>query len=365
MPGTLPKLVGVLNSVRHKPTNAVHPSLNGRHLFGKGWSRRAMRAAGDKKMTVTSKFGSLLICGALLAGFWAAEAQAAATGSFQQTISLDAAVLLDVSTGSGTINIRAGAPGQVEIIGHIKVRRGSFLGLFKTSSDEMQAFVDRFESEPPVILADGRLQVGHVRGNRYGRNVSISYEIVVPVDTEVKSHTGSGSQEISGVSGPVAVDTGSGRLTLTDVGGAVSARSGSGSITANGIAGSFEAHTGSGRVRLTQASPGDVIVTTGSGSSELHGVVGALRVKAGSGRIVVDGQQTGAWKLDTGSGSVKVSLPTDAAFELHAESGSGSINIEHPLTIQGKISKRHLRGKVRGGGELLTIDTGSGSIRVE
>ncbi len=316
-------------------------------------------------MTVTSKFGSLLMCGALLAGFWPVEAQAAVTGSFQQTISIDEAVLLDVSTGSGTINIRAGTPGQVEITGHIKVRRGSFLGLFKTSNDEMQAFVDRFESEPPVILTDGRLQVGHVKGSRYGRNVSISYEIVVPADTEVKSHTGSGSQEISGVSGPVAAGTGSGNLKLTDIGGAVSARSGSGSIIAEGIAGSFEAHSGSGKVRLTQTAPGDVVVTTGSGSSELHGVVGALRVKAGSGRIVVDGQQTGAWNLDTGSGSVRVSLPEGAAFELDAESGSGGINIEHPLTVQGRISKRHLRGTVRGGGELLAIDTGSGSIRIE
>ena len=316
-------------------------------------------------MTVRSKFGSILMCGVLLAGLWPVQAQAAATGSFQQTISIDEAVLLDVSTGSGTINIRTGNPGQVEIKGHIKVRSGSFLGLFRTSSAEMQAFVDRFESEPPVILADGRLQVGHVKDKRYGRNVSIRYEIVVPVDTEVKSYTGSGSQEISGVSGPVQAGTGSGRLTLTDVGGAVSARSGSGAIIAEGIAGSFEAHSGSGKVRLTQAAPGDVVVTTGSGSSELHGVVGALRVKAGSGRIVVDGQQTGAWNLDTGSGSVRVSLPIDAAFELNAESGSGSINIEHPLTVQGKISKRHLRGKVRGGGELLTIDTGSGSIRVE
>lgn len=159
-------------------------------------------------MTVTTKFRLFLMCGALLAGFWAAETQGAATGSFQQTISIDEPVRLDVSTGSGTISIHAGDPGQVEITGHIKVGRGSFLGLFRTSSDEMQTFVDRFESEPPVILADGRLQVGHVKDKRFGRNVSISYEIVVPVDTEVKSHTGSAffrkSQDFIGLYGMCA-----------------------------------------------------------------------------------------------------------------------------------------------------------------
>ena len=229
----------------------------------------------------------------------------------------------------------------------------------------MQELVDRFESDPPVNLADGQLQVGHIKDKAFQRNVTINYEIVVPVDTEVKSHTGSGSQEISGISGPVEAGTGSGRLTLTDIGGAVAVRTGSGSIKADGIAGSFEAHTGSGSVNMTQEAPGDVVVTTGSGSSELHGVVGALHVRAGSGRIVVDGQQEGVWNLDTGSGSVRISLPEDAAFELDAESGSGSINIDHPLTVQGKVSKRHLRGQVRGGGDLLRIETGSGSIHIE
>jgi hypothetical protein len=315
-------------------------------------------------MTVTSIFRSFLLCAALLAGTWAADAEGAVTGSFQRTISVDEGVSLDVSAGSGSITIHAGDSGKIEIIGHIKVRRGGFLGLFKKSSDKQEEFVQLFESEPPVILEDGQLRVGHVEGNKYGRNTSISYEISVPVSTEVKSHTGSGSQEISGVSGPVEVHTGSGSTTLTDIGGSVSASSGSGSITADGIAGAFEAHAGSGSIRLTQEAPGDVVVTTGSGSSELHGVVGALRAKAGSGRIVVDGQQAGDWYLDTGSGSVKVSLPGDAAFELDAETGSGGIDISHPLTVQGKISKKHVRGQVRGGGEMLTIETGSGSIRI-
>lgn len=316
-------------------------------------------------MTETSKFRSILMCGLLLAGFWAVEAQAAATGSFQQTISINEPILLDVSTGSGKIDIRAGSSGQVEITGHIKVGHGSFFGLFKTSSAKMKAFVEEFESNPPVVFEDGRLIVGHVKGNRYGRNSSITYEIVVPMDIEVKSHTGSGSQEITGVAGPVEVRAGSGRITLTGIDGAVSARTGSGSITAEDIGGAFKAHAGSGRIKFSQSAPGDVVVTTGSGSSELHNVVGALRVKAGSGRITVDGRQEGEWKLDTGSGSVRVSLPQDAAFDLDADFGSGGIDIDHPISVQGKISKRHLRGTVRGGGDLLLIDTGSGSIRIE
>ena len=215
-----------------------------------------------------------------------------------------------------------------------------------------------------MSLTDGRLEVGHIKNRSSRRNVSISYEIVVPPETEVKSHTGSGSQSISNVTGPVAVGTGSGKITLKNIGGPVKARSGSGGIRAEEIAGAFEAHSGSGSINLTQVAPGDVVVSTGSGGSELHGIVGALRVRAGSGQVVIDGQQEGEWNIDTGSGHVRIDLPDDAAFRLDAQASSGGIVVDHPLTINGKVSRRHMRGDVRGGGDLLRVETGSGGIRI-
>ena len=131
------------------------------------------------------------------------------------------------------------------------------------------------------------------------------------------------------------------------------------------MAGAFTASTGSGSIQMSQTAPGDVKASTGSGSMELTGVVGAVKAKAGSGRIRIDGRQEGDWKVNAGSGSVRIRLPADAAFTLDAETGSGGIDIEHPLTVEGKVSKRHLRGDVRGGGHLLRIDTGSGGVRIE
>ena len=315
-------------------------------------------------MNSTPSIRFLALCGILLSSFWAANASGA-SGSFQETLSVDGPLVLDVSTGSGSIEITSGNSQRVEVTGHIKVSAGSFLGMFKRSSDEKQALVDQLENEPPISLVGGRLEVGHLKGREVERNVSISYEIVVPAGTEVISHTGSGSMTISGVAGPVEAKTGSGSITLTDIGDSVNARSGSGAIRAENIAGAFEAHTGSGKVRLTQVAPGDVYVTVGSGGANLHGVVGALRVKAGSGRVEIDGRQEGAWNIDTGSGSVRIRLPEDAAFELDAHTGSGGITVDHPLTIQGKVSKRRMRGDVRGGGDLLAVETGSGGIRIE
>ena len=117
-------------------------------------------------------------------------------------------------------------------------------------------------------------------------------------------------------------------------------------------------------IYLLQTAPGDVVISTGSGSSELNGVIGAVRASAGSGSITIDGRQEGEWRIRTGSGSVRVHLPEDAAFDLDAESSSGGIEIDHPLTVEGRITRTKLSGKVRGGGPLLFIDTGSGGIRI-
>ena len=337
----------------------MHPKIVGKHLTTNR-SEKLPDHAVETKMNSTLISRCILWCTALLLAFWSADVQAA-KGSFQETYPVSGPILLDVTTGSGKIDIRVGEAGEVSITGKISVGTG----WFRRSRADAAEIVEELQASPPVEIEDGLVRVGHIEERRLRQNVSISYEIVVPADTEVKSHTGSGSQSIRDVSGPVEAGSGSGRLTLTDIGGSVEARAGSGSIRADGVAGAFEAHTGSGGIRLTQTAPGDVKVSAGSGSIELHGVVGTLRARAGSGGIKVDGDMAGPWDLDTGSGSVYVALPTDAAFTLDAESNSGSIVVEHPVTMQGKVSRKRMKGEVRGGGEMLRIETGSGRIRVE
>jgi len=296
---------------------------------------------------------------ALVASLWASEARAA-KGSFEQTLSVDEPILLDVSTGSGSITIEAGAVDRVEIVGHVRVGNS----WFRRSEDNAQELLDRILADPPIELDGDSLRVGYLKGRGLKGNISISYEITVPAAARVKSDTGSGSMTIDGVAEIVKADSGSGSVTLSNISGGAVADTGSGSIRANGIAGAFKGDTGSGSITLTQSGPGDVRVSTGSGSIELHNIDGALHARAGSGRIRVDGRQRGTWDIDTGSGSVQIDLPDDAAFQLDAESSSGSIVVDHPVMVQGKISKRHLRGDVRGGGDLLRIDTSSGGIRV-
>jgi Putative adhesin len=300
---------------------------------------------------------------------------AAAEGTFQRTLQVTGPVNLEVTTGSGSIQVRTGASNQVQVTGHIKST--NWFG------GDAEDRVKRIESNPPIVQSGNDVRVGHIEDSELFHNISISYELTVPAQTQLRSHTGSGNQNISGIEGSldassgsgaltisnigntVRADTGSGNISLNHVKGNVRAKAGSGSIDATDIGGGFEAETGSGRVTLEQTSPGAVRVGTGSGGMELRGVKGSLEAKAGSGTIRAEGDPTGAWTVRTGSGGVQLHFPSDAKFDLDAHTSSGSVTVDHPVTVQGSLGRKEVRGKVRGGGVPVEVATGSGNIEIQ
>lgn len=67
--------------------------------------------------------------------------------------------------------------------------------------------------------------------------------------------------------------------------------------------------------------------------------------------------------LDTVNGSCTATLPAKAAFTLKADSVNGHIECEFPITI-GKSGRRHLAGKVNGGGAEVILDSVNGGLSV-
>jgi len=322
--------------------------------------------------------GSLMLTALLLAAAVAFASDS--NGSFDRTLQVNGPVDLDVKTASGRISVRNGNAGQVTVHGTIRANEGWLFGSgCGMSADEK---VKALQDHPPIEQTGNSIRIGHINDERMRCNVSISYDIVVPADTRLISKTGSGSQEVEGIRGPAEVQTGSGDIKVTDVDADLRAHTGSGSIDLDGIAGSLNAETGSGSIRgrhigglmktqgskmkpvSADASSVRIDAHTGSGRIELEQVTGAVTASAGSGSIHVQGDPTGNWDLHSGSGGVEVELPQNAAFTIDAETGSGGITVDQPVTIQGSVSKRALRGTVRGGGVELRLRTGSGGIRV-
>jgi hypothetical protein len=337
-----------------------------------------MQLKEEEPMHIRSRWVLAALAAISLATAGAVSARAAAEGSFQRALQVSGPVDIDVSTGSGNITVRAGAAGTVEIRGKIRANSD-----WRGSESEAEERVRYLETHPPIEQDGNSIRIGHITDHDLTRNISISYEIVAPAETSLHAQTGSGSQTIAGIRGPVEVGSGSGDLAISNIGaevhattgsgdikleavqGSLHARTGSGSIRGSGIAGAMVASTGSGSVRLEQTAAGDSRVSTGSGDVELSGIRGALQARTGSGEIRAQGAPTGEWSLHSGSGSLTVRLPEQAAFELNARTDSGNIQTAHPITVMGTIGKRQLRGTVRGGGPLLDLSTSSGNIHIE
>ena len=149
--------------------------------------------------------------------------------------------------------------------------------------------------------------------------------------------------------------------------------------------GRVDLHTGDGKIDLGNFK-GEMQLRSGDGSQEIDGVDGKLRASTGDGHIHANGRfdqldlKTGdgrvdaratagsalatGWRLESGDGSVTLEVPENLAADVDLHTGDGHIDLEMPITTEGKIREGAVRGKLNGGGNLLVIHTGDGSIRL-
>ncbi len=149
--------------------------------------------------------------------------------------------------------------------------------------------------------------------------------------------------------------------------------------------GQVDLHTSDGKIGLANFK-GDMVLRSGDGSQEIDGVDGKLRATTGDGHIRANGRfdelqlKTGdgrlearaasgsalatGWRLETGDGSVTLEVPENLAADVDLHTGDGHIDLDMPVTTAGKIRENEIHGKLNGGGNLLVIHTGDGSIRL-
>jgi Toastrack DUF4097 len=279
-------------------------------------------------------------------------------GSFERTLQVSGPVDLEVLTHSGDVTVRAGSSGSIFIRGKIFVGDRWLAG-------SREADVHEIEQHPPIRQEGNNIHIEYVNM----RNISVDYEITVPADTTVRTHSGSGDLIVEGTHGNVDTQTGSGDVKLANLTGEIRLQTGSGNIRARKISGPVQGGTGSGDVEIEEAASGDISLHTGSGNITARGVQGGFHGETGSGDVTAEGTQSGSWEIHTGSGNVHVRLPSNAAFDADISTSSGTVDVGEPIemTVQGRVGDSHkqIRGKVHGGGPLLRVRTGSGDIHIQ
>jgi len=279
-------------------------------------------------------------------------------GTFDRSLQVNGPVNLEVLTHSGDVTIRAGSSGSVQIHGKIFVGDRWLRG-------NRQGDVTQIQQNPPIRQEGNNVHIDYINM----RDISVDYEITVPADTTIRTHSGSGDQTIEGTRGNAEIETGSGDVKLRSLTGDIRLQTGSGNVRAHEISGSVKGGAGSGDIEVEELAQGDVDLHTGSGNINVRGLHGAFHGEAGSGDITAEGTQSGTWEIRTGSGNVHLRLPSNAAFDADISTSSGTVDLNAPveMTVQGRVQERHhqIHGKVRGGGPLLSVRTGSGDVSLD
>lgn len=279
-------------------------------------------------------------------------------GTFDKTFQVSGPVDLEIETHSGDIVVRSGPSGSVSIHGKIFVGDHWLFGSRHTD-------VSDIEQHPPLRQEGNSIRIDYVNA----RDISVDYEITVPEETTIRTHSGSGDQIIEGTRGNVDLQSGSGDVKLSRLTGEIRLQTGSGNVRAREISGPLRGGAGSGDIEVEETGSGDIDLHTGSGNITARGIQGAFHADAGSGDITAEGTQTGAWEIRTGSGNVNVRLPSNAAFDANLSTSSGTMDVNSAITmtVQGRVqeTRKQIIGKVRGGGPLLTVRTGSGDIHIQ
>jgi DUF4097 and DUF4098 domain-containing protein YvlB len=150
--------------------------------------------------------------------------------------------------------------------------------------------------------------------------------------------------------------------------------------------GRIHLHTGDGDIRLANFK-GTMEIESGDGHQEIESVDGILRARAGDGHIRVAGRfdglnldtgdgrieahvlpgsrMTSDWNLHTGDGNVTLQLPDNFAADVDLHTSDGHILLDVPVAVEGLLGQNKILEKINGGGNLLSVHTGDGSIRIE
>jgi Putative adhesin len=186
------------------------------------------------------------------------------------------------------------------------------------------------------------------------------------LDASVTASSSGGGVKVADVRGDVTLSSSGGGVDVRLVHGALHLDSSGGDVRAESIEGSVHANSSGGSVHLGSVS-GDIEATGSGGGIDIEGAGG--RVKAGSSGgpvhvLFAPGNARGG-DLDSSGGGVAATLDAAAGIEVDASSSGGSVNCDLPVTIQGRVSRDSLHGKLNGGGALLRLRSSGGGIAIK
>ena len=288
-----------------------------------------------------------------------------------QAIKVGDGAALDLSHLAGDVRVTGGSGSEIRIDATKRVRH----------RDPEQARRLLAALRVDINNFNGRVEVRTIypRRGEFGNNVSASvdYVIQVPAGAAVALKSISGDISVTNVKGEVRAETVSGDVNVSATPNVALAKTISGDVTARdiGTQTTLVLSTVSGTVlgsglRVRALEAGSV-----SGDVRLIGSeVERLEAKSVSGNIEFDAPLTkgGRYEFTSHSGNVRIVLSGNTGFDLDADTFSGSVRSDVPVTLRAmgrpeqgrdrRMSNRAIRGSFGDASAYLSIRSHSGSV---
>jgi DUF4097 and DUF4098 domain-containing protein YvlB len=294
------------------------------------------------------------------------------TDRFTRKVKLGRDGRVSISNISGNIVVTGGSGDEVTIDA-VKRARG----------DQGQIANVRIVVDDRPGRVDIRTEYDSGRFMRNNNNVSVDYTITVPAGASVEAKSVSGNIKVTAVRGAVRSESVSGDVTTSDTPKVETAKSVSGNVTLSGIQndGDLAASSVSGTVTAKGVRAHALDLGSVSGDVMVSDVTcDRLNAKSVSGGFEYTGSiaKGGVYDVNLHSGTVRFVLVNPTGFELTANTFSGNIRSDLPLTIGGDRdanrdrdrdngrrrgeNNRAMRATFGDGSATLTLHTFSGDI---
>lgn len=260
----------------------------------------------------------LIAAGAALATFAPVAGAQERDASFKWTSGIEAGRTVYVRNLNGAVRVESGAGATAEVRAEKKWRKGDPKDVTITAEKTAKGDIlvcavwgdrnTRCDEDGYRAQGDGSWWKSH-RDN----DVSVEFTIILPKGVKIDASTVNGGLDIAGATAAVLAKTVNGGIEASSLGGPVRAST----------------------------------------------VNGGIRVRAGS-------MGDGPVEYSTVNGGVTLELPEGLNVDLDMSTVNGSVSSDDfPITVQGRLDRRHIRGKIGTGGPTLKISTVNGSIRLK
>ncbi|RKY79130.1 hypothetical protein DRQ12_04465 [candidate division KSB1 bacterium] len=126
------------------------------------------------------------------------------------------------------------------------------------------------------------------------------------------------------------------------------------------------AKTVNGQIQIYEVR-GDIEARATNGRIEVKNVAGSINCKTVNGSILAELSEVTKFEemsFKTVNGSITLRLPKNINANFEAKTVNGHIETDFPITLQGRIDRHRVRGRINKGGGSIYLSTVNGSISV-